>query len=152
MNTLIVTNRNDLKEAVEKAKARTDKPSVIICHTRIGYGSPLEGSEKSHGAPLGADNLQKTKEKLGWDYAPFECPEEVFEHCAEAGKAGASKEVTWKKMFIDYENEYPELAEEYKKAMSGEKLSIEELDELYAFEKPMATRQTSAQVLNKLAK
>ena len=141
-----------LKEAVEKAKARTDKPSVIICHTRIGYGSPLEGSEKSHGAPLGADNLQKTKEKLGWDYAPFECPEEVFEHCAEAGKAGASKEVTWKKMFIDYENEYPELAEEYKKAMSGEKLSIEELDELYAFEKPMATRQTSAQVLNKLAK
>ena len=141
-----------LKEAVDQAKARTDKPYVIICHTRIGYGSPLEGSEKSHGAPLGADNLQKTKEKLGWDYAPFECPEEVFEHCAEAGKAGASKEVTWKKMFIDYENEYPELAEEYKKAMSGEKLSIEELDELYAFEKPMATRQTSAQVLNKLAK
>ena len=56
-----------LKEAIEKAKARTDKPSVIICHTRIGYGSPLEGSAKCHGAPLGVDNLEKSKKKLGWE-------------------------------------------------------------------------------------
>lgn len=140
-----------LSKAVEEAKARTDKPSVIICHTRIGYGSPLEGSEKSHGAPLGAENLQKTKEKLGWEYPPFECPEEVFEHCAEAGKKGAKEEVAWKKMFIDYESEYPELAEEYKKVMAGEKPVDADLDDLYDFDKPMATRQTSAKVLNKLA-
>ena len=140
-----------LSKAVEEAKARTDKPSVIICHTRIGYGSPLEGSEKSHGAPLGAENLQKTKEKLGWEYPPFECPEEVFEHCAEAGKQGAKAEVAWKKMFIDYESEYPELAEEYKKVMAGEKPVDADLDDLYDFDKPMATRQTSAKVLNKLA-
>ena len=140
-----------LSKAVEEAKARTDKPSVIICHTRIGYGSPLEGSEKSHGAPLGAENLQKTKEKLGWEYPPFECPEEVFEHCAEAGKQGAKAEVAWKKMLIDYESEYPELAEEYKKVMAGEKPVEADLDDLYEFDKPMATRQTSAKVLNKLA-
>ena len=140
-----------LKDAVEKAKARTDKPSIIICHTRIGYGSPLEGSEKSHGAPLGADNLQKTKEKLGWDYAPFECPDEVFAHCAEAADKGVKAEVAWKKMFIDYEVAYPELAEEYKKAMAGVKPCAADLDELYDFDKPMATRQTSAKVLNKLA-
>lgn len=140
-----------LKVAVEKAKARTDKPSIIICHTRIGYGSPLEGSEKSHGAPLGADNLQKTKEKLGWDYAPFECPEEVFAHCAEAADKGVQAEVAWKKMFIDYEVAYPELAEEYKNAMAGVKPCQADLDELYGFDKPMATRQTSAKVLNKLA-
>ena len=52
-----------LSAAIEKAKARTDKPSIVICHTRIGYGSPLEGSEKSHGAPLGEENLQKTRGK-----------------------------------------------------------------------------------------
>ena len=140
-----------LSAAIEQAKARTDKPSVIICHTRIGYGSPLEGSEKSHGAPLGAENLQKTKEKLGWEYPPYECPQEVFDHCAEAAKAGAAREVEWKKMFIDYEAAYPELAAEYKAMMAGEKPDFDLMDELYEFEKPMATRQTSAAVLNKLA-
>ncbi len=140
-----------LAEAVAQAKERTDKPSVIICHTRIGYGSPLEGSEKCHGAPLGAENLQKTKEKLGWEYPPFECPEEVFAHCAEAAVCGNEAEIAWKKMFIDYENEYPELAEEYKKVMAGVKPCDADLDDLYDFDKPMATRQTSAKVLNKLA-
>ncbi len=140
-----------LKAAVEQAKARTDKPSVIICHTRIGYGSPLEGSEKSHGAPLGAENLQATKEKLGWEYPPFECPDEVFAHCAEAAAKGNEQEIAWKKMFIDYENEYPQLAEEYKNAMAGVMPIEADLDDLYDFDKPMATRQTSAKVLNKLA-
>ncbi|MBQ8323353.1 MAG: transketolase [Clostridia bacterium] len=140
-----------LSEAIAQAKARTDKPSIIICHTRIGYGSPLEGSEKCHGAPLGAENLEKTKQKLGWEYPPYECPQEVFDHCAEAAKAGAAEEVKWKKMFIDYEAAYPELAAEYKAMMTGEKPDFEVMDELYDFEKPMATRQTSAKVLNKLA-
>ena len=140
-----------LSAAIEQAKAKTDKPTIIICHTRIGYGSPLEGSEKCHGAPLGADNLQKTKEKLGWEYPPYECPQEVFDHCAEAAKTGAALEVKWKKMFIDYEAAYPELAAEYKAMMAGEKPDFDVMDELYEFEKPMATRQTSAAVLNKLA-
>ena len=141
-----------LANAVEAAKAKTDKPSIIICHTRIGFGSPLEGSAKCHGAPLGAENLQKTKETLGWEYPPYECPQEVYDHCAEAGKAGAREEIAWKKMMVDYEAEYPELAQEYKDAMSGKKPSEEELDDLYEFDKPLATRQSSAKVLNKLAK
>lgn len=140
-----------LNEAIEKAKENTQKPSIIICHTRIGYGSPLEGSEKCHGAPLGAANLEQTKKNLGWTYPPFECPQEVFDHCAEAAKAGAEKEVAWKKMFIDYEYAYPELAAECKACMAGEKPNFDDMDELYAFEKPMATRQTSAKVLNALA-
>ena len=140
-----------LSAAIAKAKENTEKPSIIICHTRIGFGSPLEGSEKSHGAPLGAENLDKTKQKLGWEYLPFECPQEVFDHCAEAAKAGKAVEVQWKKMMIDYENQYPELAEEYRAAMAGEKPDFDTIDDLYDFEKPMATRQTSAKVLNKLA-
>ena len=140
-----------LSAAVEKAKARTDKPAIIICRTRIGFGSPLEGSEKSHGAPLGAQNLEKTKAKLGWTALPFECPEEVYEHCAEAGKSGAAAELHWKKMFLDYEHLFPELAAEYVAAMKGEKPDFDAMEDLYDFDKPMATRQTSAKILNKIA-
>ena len=140
-----------LSNAIEQAKARTDKPSIIICHTHIGYGSPLEGSEKSHGAPLGAEKLQKTKEKLSWDYAPFTCPQEVYDHCKMAGEAGSAAEMHWEKMFAEYERTYPELAAAYKDAMAGKKPDFDSMDELYDFNKPMATRQTSAQVLNKLA-
>ncbi len=141
-----------LAEAIEKAKARTDKPSIIICHTRIGFGSPLEGSEKCHGAPLGAENLQKAKEKLGWEYAPFECPEEVFEHCKQASDAGRTSNEAWNHLFAAYEIAYPELAAEYKKQMAGEKPDFEAMEEeLFSFEKPMATRQTSSKILNLLA-
>ena len=146
-----VDNVEALSEAVEKAKAREDKPSIIICKTNIGYGSPLQDTEKCHGAPLGAGNLQKSKETLGWEYPPFECPEEVYEHCKEAAQAGALAEAQWKKLFIDYELTYPELAAAYKAQMAGEKPNFDEIEGLYEFTKPMATRQTSAQVLNKIA-
>ena len=140
-----------LSNAIEQAKAREDKPSIIICHTHIGYGSPLEGSEKCHGAPLGAEKLQKSKEKLGWEYPPFECPNEVFDHCKEAADKGAKAQHIWNLKFAEYEKAYPELAAEYKKVMAGELPDFEAMDDLYTFEKPMATRQTSAKVLNALA-
>ena len=146
-----VDNVTALSEAIEKAKARTDKPSVIICKTNIGYGSPLQDTAKCHGSPLGAENLQKSKDALGWNYPPFECPEEVYAHCKTAGQAGANAELQWKKMFLEYEMTYPELAAEYKAVMAGEKPNFDEVEGLYDFAKPMATRQTSAQVLNKLA-
>ena len=140
-----------LSKAIEEAKARTDKPSIIICKTNIGYGSPLQDTANCHGAPLGAANLQKSKENLGWEYPAFECPEEVYAHCKEAIKAGVLAEASWKKTFIDYEMTYPELAAEYKAVMAGELPNFDEIEDLYEFAKPMATRQTSAQVLNKLA-
>ena len=140
-----------LSKALEEAKARTDKPSVIICKTNIGFGSPLQDTAKCHGAPLGADNLQKSKEKLGWNYPPFECPDEVYQHCEVAARAGAMAELQWKKNFLEYEAAYPELAAEYKAVMAGEKPNFDDIEDLYEFSKPMATRQTSAQVLNKIA-
>ncbi len=149
-----VNNPDDislLSKAVNEAKACTDKPTVIICHTHIGYGSPLEGTAKCHGAPLGAENLQKSKEKLGWEYPPFECPKEVFDHCALAGKAGKEKQAAWEKLFAEYKKTYPELAKEYTAVMAGEKPDFEKIEGLYDFDKPMATRQTSAKVLNLLA-
>ena len=140
-----------LSNAIESAKAKTEKPSVIICKTNIGYGSPLQDTAKCHGAPLGAENLQKTREKLGWTYPAFECPQEVYDHCKEAAQLGARAELQWNQLFLEYEFTYPELAKEYKSVMAGELPNFDEIEGLYDYAKPMATRQTSSQVLNKLA-
>lgn len=141
-----------LSNAIRKAQKETKKPSIIICKTKIGYGTPLEGSHKCHGAPLGVENLQKTKEKLCWpDLPPFEVPEEVIRHTALAGKRGARKQRDWNTMFKEYEKRYPELAKEYEAAMKGELPDFAKMEDLFRFEKPMATRQTSATVLNKIA-
>ncbi len=146
-----IDDTDALAAAIKQAQARTDKPSIIICHTNIGQGSPLKGTAKCHGAPLGADNVAKSRENLGWEYPPFECPQEVFDHCAIAGVAGENAQKIWEDTFKSYESEYPELAAEYKAVMAGEKPDLEEIEGLYDFAKPMATRQTSAQVLNQIA-
>ncbi len=154
LNVDLVSHPDDvalINAAIEAAKAETKKPSIIICKTKIGYGTPLEGSHKCHGAPLGAENLQKTKEKFGWTSEPFEVPAEVLKHTAEAGKKGAKAEEEWNAMFAEYEKKYPELAKEYKAAMKGELPDLAKMQELFAWEKPMATRQTSNVVLNKIA-
>ena len=140
-----------LSNAIRKAQKDLKHPTIIICKTKIGYGTPLEGSHKCHGSPLGEENLQKTKEKLGWTCAPFEVPEEVLKHCKTAGRRGAKKEREWKAMFAEYEKAYPELAKEYRAAMKGEIVDLTTCEDLFKFEKPMATRQTSAQVLQKIA-
>ena len=145
-------NIDALAKEIEAAKAELSKPSIIIVKTKIGYGTPLEGNEKCHGSPLGEENLAKTKEKLGWPCAEaFDCPEEVFAHCKEAADKGAAAEEAWKQMFAAYEKEYPELAEQYKNDMADKMPDLTKCDDLFVFDKPMATRQTSHVVLNKLA-
>lgn len=145
-------NIDALAKEIEAAKADTSKPSVIIVKTKIGYGTPLEGNEKCHGSPLGVENLQKTKEKLGWPCTEaFDCPAEVFAHCKEAADRGAKAEEEWKVMFAAYEKAYPELAQQYKDDMADKMPDLTKCDDLFAFDKPMATRQTSHVVLNKLA-
>ena len=154
LNVDLVKNPDDvalINAAIEKAKAETKKPSLIICKTKIGYGTPLEGSHKCHGAPLGAENLQKTKDNFKWTNAPFDVPAEVLDHTAEAGNKGAKMQEEWKAMFAKYEKAYPELAKEYKAAMKGELPDFTIAEDLFQWDKPMATRQTSSVVLNKIA-
>ena len=120
---LKVDDANDLdllRRTIRKAKADTERPSIIICKTVIGYGSPLAGSHECHGAPLGVENLKKLKENLGWTCEPFEIPDEVAEHCGAIARKGAARQGKWKRLFKEYETVYPDLAEKYKLFMSGE--------------------------------
>ncbi len=140
-----------LSNAVKKAQKETSKPSLIVVKTKIGYGSPMEGSEKCHGAPLGEENVKKMKENLGWNCEPFEVPEDVLKHTAKACRKGAKAEREWKARFAEYQKAYPELAAEFLSVMKGELPDLTTLMEDMVWDKPMATRQTSSAVLNKIA-
>ncbi len=153
-NVEYVDDGNDidaLKEAIARAKAQDEKPTLIVVKTIIGYGAPQQGSHECHGAPLGEANIQKLAENLGWTCDAFEVPDEVFAHTAEVGEKGARAEAAWNTLFASYEQAYPELAKEYRAWMSGEMVDLASCEDLFRFEKPDATRNTSFTVLNKLA-
>ncbi len=150
-----VKDANDimaLNRAIKKAKAEKEKPSLIIIQSKIGYGSHLEGKAASHGAPLGEEGVATLKKNLGWDYAPFEVPEEVFKHCKKFANKGRRAEKAWKAMFKAYSEAYPELAKEYISWKKRELPDLKAIEELWQFEKDDASRGYSNTVLNKLAK
>lgn len=101
-----------LEAAVTNAKS-SDKPTIIMCKTLIGKGSPnKEGSESTHGSPLGDDEIAATKASLGWNHGPFEVPEEVY-NAWNAVEKGAELENNWNALFASYESENPELAKDF---------------------------------------
>lgn len=101
-----------LEAAVANAKS-SDKPTIIMCKTLIGKGSPnKEGSESTHGSPLGDDEIAATKASLGWNHGPFEVPEEVY-NAWNAVEKGAELENNWNALFASYESENPELAKDF---------------------------------------
>ena len=146
------TNLYTLNNAITRAKAEKERPTIIICKTQIGYGSPLAGTADCHGAPLGEVNLQATKEKLGWTYPPFKVPEDVWEHCHAIAEEKAKKQDEWNKMFARYELAYPELAAKYKMFMKGIVPDWANVQKrLPFFDKPEATRSCGGKVLNAIA-
>ncbi len=109
-----------IKKAIEEARAVTDKPSIICCQTIIGFGSPnKQGKEECHGAALGNDEVALTRENLGWHHAPFEIPAEIYEGW-DGKEIGAKVESDWNDRFEHYRREFPELAAEFERRMSGE--------------------------------
>lgn len=109
-----------IKAAIETAKQITDKPSLLICKTTIGFGSPHKaGTADSHGSPLGDAEIAETRKALGWEYGAFEIPQEIYKEW-DAKEAGKAKEAAWDTKFAAYAAQFPELAAEFKRRISGE--------------------------------
>ncbi|HAS5922313.1 TPA: transketolase [Vibrio cholerae] len=109
-----------INAAIEAAKAETSRPTLICTKTIIGFGSPNKaGSHDCHGAPLGNDEIKAAREFLGWEYAPFEIPTDIYA-AWDTKQAGASKEAAWDEKFAAYAKAYPAEAAEYKRRVAGE--------------------------------
>ena len=112
-------NPDEIKIALENAIENINQPSILCCNTVIGWGSPNKaGKESSHGAPLGNEEIQLTREKLGWQYEPFKIPDEYYV-AWDAKSKGKELEDVWQKKIAAYEKKYPELAAEYKRRIKG---------------------------------
>lgn len=142
--------------AIEAAMADTDRPSLICCKTIIGKGAPnKQGTESCHGAPLGADEIAATRATLGWSFAPFEIPADIYAGW-NAQEQGAAAEHEWKEMLAAYADAHPELAEEFARRMSGALPSNFEsdMDDYIALcaetAADVASRKASQQTLNTL--
>ena len=109
-----------IAKAIEEAKSVSDKPSLLMCKTVIGFGSPNKaGTHDSHGAPLGDDEVALTRKQLGWNHAPFVIPSDIYAEW-DAKEAGQAKESAWNEKFAAYAQAHPELAAEFKRRVSNE--------------------------------
>ena len=109
-----------IKFAIENAQAEKERPTLIICKTIIGYGSPNKcNSHDCHGAPLGEAEIKAAREFLNWEYEPFIIPANIYA-AWDAKAKGAEEEQSWDAKFAAYSTAYPELATEFKRRMSGE--------------------------------
>ena len=112
-------NPEAIRAAIAAAQAETAQPSIICCKTLIGKGAATkEGSHKTHGAPLGAEEIAATRQHLGWNHAPFEVPADVYA-AWNAAEKGAKLEAEWNALFAQYQAQYPELAAEFERRMAG---------------------------------
>ena len=157
--TLTVEDGNNLEEiskAIELAKAEKTKPSFITVKTKIAFGCPAkEGSESSHGSPLGEENVKALRDNLGWEeQEAFVIPQDVYDNFAQKAKKGQEAEENWNKLFKAYCEKYPEkkaLWDKYFAVIDDEKLL--NCDEFWSYEdKPQATRSLSGNMINRLAK
>ena len=100
-----------IHQAIENAKSETERPSLICVRTTLGYGSPNKANtHTAHGSALGTDEVQATRENLGWEYEPFEVPEDALNHWRQAIERGAKWEDEWNGLYASYKEKYPEEA------------------------------------------
>ncbi|OKP01088.1 transketolase [Xenorhabdus eapokensis] len=106
--------------AIEAARKETNKPSLLMCKTIIGFGSPNKaGKEECHGSPLGDAEIEATRKALSWEHLAFEIPQDIYAGW-NAQEAGKTKEASWEEKFAAYAQAYPELAAEFNRRTSGE--------------------------------
>ncbi|MFH6837467.1 transketolase [Providencia sp. 2024EL-00732] len=147
-------SRPAIKAAIEQAHQQTSKPTLIICRTTIGYGSPNKaGTASSHGAPLGNDEIALTRQQLGWEYPPFEIPEEIYQPW-NAIERGAEQQLRWEQALREYAKQYPELALQLNQRLSNQPTGSfssvinEYIQHLNNNPAEIATRQASQNALN----
>ncbi len=140
-----------LQAAIDEAKAVDDKPSLIVLHTHIGYGSPnKQDTHSAHGSPLGEDEVRLTKEFYGWDPdAQFLVPEPASEHFLEAVDRGRDAEAEWQAALDAYRAAHPELAAELDLVMAGKLPDGWDADvpRFDPADDAIATRKASSQVI-----
>ena len=153
-----VKDGNDLEEirgALERARADRERPSLIVVCTHLGYGSPgKQDSFEAHGSPLGEKETRLAKEALGWPVdPPFHLPEKALDHYRRALAQGAESQAAWEALLESYQIEHPELAREFRQVMAGELPPgwQEAIPQFPADPKGMATRIACGKVLNALA-
>jgi transketolase len=156
-HTVAVADGNDLAAidvALAAARAETARPSLILVRTHIGYGSPEQDSFKSHGSPLGVENVRKTKQALGWPTEPaFLIPDAALAHFRKALKRGAQYETEWNMSLSAYAGAFPALAAELQTRLRAELPPGWDADipVFAADDKGLATRDASGKVLNAIA-
>ncbi len=149
---------NAIEQATKNAIAETEKPSLIICKTVIGAGSPnKQGKEDCHGAPLGKEEIELVRKELGWEEPPFVIKKEIYEawDCKAKGEA---LQKNWQEAFKAYQKEYPELADELTRRLNGdlpvdfEKKAQDYINACQAENSNVATRKASQASINALQK
>jgi transketolase len=149
------TDLDAIDGVLEMAKEEKSRPTLVVVKTTIGYGSPNKaGTSEAHGTPLGAEEVERTKKALGWEWqTPFTVPDEAREHFRVAVEEGKKKQAEWDLKFQAYEKEFPDLAREWRQALSGELPKDWDVDlpSWKAGEKE-ATRSAAGEAENAIAK
>lgn len=145
-----------VEAAIRAGQAETERPTLIICHTHIGYGAPTkQDTASAHGEPLGEEEVRAAKLALGWPVEPtFYVPDDVLAHMRKALQRGQAAEEAWQQRMQAWQREHPADALAFRQAMSGELPAGWDsgLTDLFkAGDKPVATREASGRVLNLLA-
>lgn len=149
-------NLSEVDAAIGKAQAESERPSLIICRTIIGYGSPHKaGTAAAHGEPLGEEEVRLTRESLGWAYKePFTIPPKAMKHFRQVLERGRQSQEEWQGRLTAYQRAYPEEARQLAEDLRGDLPEDWDagLDRLFqSGDKPMATRVASGQVMNAIA-
>ncbi|HEX2716816.1 MAG TPA: transketolase, partial [Gemmatimonadaceae bacterium] len=157
-HVLHIADINDLgaiDHAVAEAKRVTDRPTLVVCRTHIGYGSPNRvDTAKAHGEPLGEEEVRLTKQNLGWpSLEPFWVPQEAIDHCRVTREKGEALQATWEHAFADYRSAFPAEASELERRLAGRLPDGWEkaLPNFTAENGAVASRAASGTVLNALA-
>ncbi|HHF7344401.1 TPA: transketolase [Legionella feeleii] len=146
-----------IEKAIEQARQETKKPSLIICKTVIGYGSPVAGSEKAHGAPLGAAGIAKVREHFHWPHAPFVIPDALYAAWNHV-EQGQHDESQWLHSCQTYQQHYPQDYQEFLRRINGDlpdnwpTQSAAFIEQCRTSDKALATRKSSQQCIEQFAR